>query len=98
MGSTRALACPDRRPRRSDEGVPQSLTGEQWTRSPVLRGRGTAHVRRVRSPFLLIMSHALASVAAALLLVTSSGAPALSTIIAPPESFFMLVRERDREV
>src|SRR3989441_695349 len=51
-GSTRALACSDRRPRRSALRSRRSLYDElcRCVRS-VPRGRGTQHAGRVRSPF-----------------------------------------------
>jgi hypothetical protein len=52
-GSTRALACSDRRPRRSVRTPPQPRNSEPTWRAPVFR-EGAEHRTpgRVRSPFL----------------------------------------------
>jgi len=52
LGSTRAIACSDRRPRRSEEGAMQSIKGDPFERPPVV-GEGANHSTRgrVRSPF-----------------------------------------------
>src|SRR5687768_6240652 len=71
MGSARALACPDRRPRRSEASVPKSLTGEEWKRSPIPRGRETKHAGRVCSAFLP-NSHGLAAYCIALVLTLTA--------------------------
>jgi len=52
LGSTRAIGCSDRRPRRSEEGAMQSLNRDPFERPPVV-GEGANHSTRgrVRSPF-----------------------------------------------
>ena len=47
LGSTRALAGPDRRPRRSAEGVVKSINAQTYERPPVFR-EGAEHDTRGR--------------------------------------------------
>lgn len=101
LGTTRALACSDRHLAGRNVVETHSNSDCSERRGAVGEGADRSTPRRVRSPFQRMERTALALAVWALSLITrTEAAPVSNTppVTVPPESFFEIVSQRDRDV